>query len=106
MRDDVRLGDAAWVLDGPPVEPDCCGGTGYADYASVPCPNPQCPVPPQQQAGTWVSGTGHADALALIDDLLKCFVVYGSDPGWTAGVRLRRDRAEQFVARRAALGEP
>lgn len=20
----------------------CCGDTGYADYAAVPCPNPQC----------------------------------------------------------------
>lgn len=23
----------------------CCNGTGYADYAAVPCPNPKCPVP-------------------------------------------------------------
>lgn len=22
----------------------CCGGTGLADYAAVPCPNPDCPV--------------------------------------------------------------
>lgn len=23
---------------------DCCDGTGFADYAPVPCPNPECPV--------------------------------------------------------------
>lgn len=23
----------------------CCDGTGYADYAAVPCPDPKCPVP-------------------------------------------------------------
>lgn len=23
---------------------ECCDGTGYADYAAVPCPNPKCPV--------------------------------------------------------------
>lgn len=22
----------------------CCQGTGFADYAAVPCPNPQCPT--------------------------------------------------------------
>ena len=22
----------------------CCGGTGLADYAAVPCPDPECPV--------------------------------------------------------------
>lgn len=22
----------------------CCNGTGMADYASVPCPNPKCPA--------------------------------------------------------------
>lgn len=22
----------------------CCNGSGYADYAAVPCPNPSCPV--------------------------------------------------------------
>ena len=25
-------------------DPACCGGTGYADYAAVPCPDPKCPV--------------------------------------------------------------
>lgn len=24
----------------------CCDGTGLADYAAVPCPNPDCPGPP------------------------------------------------------------
>ena len=24
----------------------CCDGTGLADFAAVPCPNPDCPVPP------------------------------------------------------------
>jgi hypothetical protein len=23
---------------------DCCGGTGLADYAAMPCPNPLCPA--------------------------------------------------------------
>jgi hypothetical protein len=22
----------------------CCDGTGYADYAAVPCPKPHCPA--------------------------------------------------------------
>lgn len=22
----------------------CCDGTGFADYAAVPCPNPSCPT--------------------------------------------------------------
>lgn len=22
----------------------CCDGTGFADYAAVPCPDPRCPV--------------------------------------------------------------
>lgn len=22
----------------------CCGGSGFADYAAVPCPNPSCPT--------------------------------------------------------------
>lgn len=26
-------------------ESDCCDGTGMADYAAVPCPDPTCPVP-------------------------------------------------------------
>ncbi len=26
------------------VAPPCCGGTGVADYAAVPCPDPACPV--------------------------------------------------------------
>lgn len=25
-----------------PVRNPCCGDTGYADYAAVPCPNPTC----------------------------------------------------------------
>jgi len=24
--------------------PKCCAGTGFADYASVPCSSPKCPV--------------------------------------------------------------
>lgn len=27
-----------------PLLPTCCGGTGFADYAAVPCPDPTCPV--------------------------------------------------------------
>jgi hypothetical protein len=23
---------------------ECCEGTGFADYAAVPCPNPSCPT--------------------------------------------------------------
>jgi hypothetical protein len=30
----------------------CCDGTGFADYAAVPCPNPTCPVPTEQPAPT------------------------------------------------------
>lgn len=30
-------------------ESDCCNGTGYADYAAVPCPNPDCPVPIEEE---------------------------------------------------------
>lgn len=26
--------------------PACCGGSGFADYAAVPCPNPECTAPP------------------------------------------------------------
>jgi hypothetical protein len=26
------------------MESECCNGTGLADYAAVPCPNPRCPV--------------------------------------------------------------
>jgi hypothetical protein len=28
--------------DHTPVRNPCCGDTGYADYAAVPCPNPTC----------------------------------------------------------------
>lgn len=28
----------------PEVPSECCGGTGFADFAAVPCPNPACPV--------------------------------------------------------------
>lgn len=28
----------------PAVGASCCGGTGTADYAAVPCPNPHCPA--------------------------------------------------------------
>jgi len=28
-----------------PAVPACCAGTGMADYAAVPCPDPECPVP-------------------------------------------------------------
>lgn len=27
------------------VDTSCCNGTGFADYAAVPCPNPKCPTP-------------------------------------------------------------
>ena len=27
------------------VTAPCCGGTGYADYAAVPCPAADCPIP-------------------------------------------------------------
>jgi hypothetical protein len=41
---------AAWVeaIDRrpAPVTSTCCDGTGFADYAAVPCPDPKCPVPP------------------------------------------------------------
>lgn len=33
------------VLENEPVSSDCCDGTGFADYASIQCPNPDCPVP-------------------------------------------------------------
>lgn len=29
----------------PQTDGSCCNGTGFADYAAVPCPNPHCPVP-------------------------------------------------------------
>lgn len=29
----------------PQTDGSCCNGTGFADYAAVPCPNPRCPVP-------------------------------------------------------------
>lgn len=28
-----------------PVWSVCCGGTGYAGHAAIPCPAPYCPVP-------------------------------------------------------------
>lgn len=34
----------AWVsrhMAAPPRS--CCGGSGFADYAAVPCPDPECP---------------------------------------------------------------
>ena len=85
----------------------CCHGTGYADYAAVPCPDPACPVQ-APRTGTWVGSADqgtHDAALALIDDLLACFVVYahGDADQWTAGVSVRRDIAEAFELRRAAL---
>lgn len=83
-----------------------CGGTGFADYAAVPCPDPDCPVPVHEPAGTRTSGTDYADALALIDELLHCFVTPRTTERWTAGVRVRGDLADEFVARRAALGDP
>lgn len=36
---------AQWRVAKPP-RPSCCGGTGLADYAAVPCPAPDCPVRP------------------------------------------------------------
>lgn len=30
---------------GPQTDGSCCNGTGFADRAAVPCPNPHCPVP-------------------------------------------------------------
>jgi hypothetical protein len=31
--------------DVPPVPwTHCCQGTGFADFAAVPCPNPSCPT--------------------------------------------------------------
>lgn len=35
----VRFATGVWS--------DCCEGTGFADYAAVPCPNPQCPIVPK-----------------------------------------------------------
>lgn len=49
----------AWLLTTPlyraMVSAPCCNGSGLADYAAVPCPNPDCPVPapgsePEQSA--------------------------------------------------------
>lgn len=49
----------AWLLTTPlyraMVTAPCCNGSGLADYAAVPCPNPDCPVPapgsePEQSA--------------------------------------------------------
>jgi hypothetical protein len=28
----------------PAIASECCDGSGLADYAAVPCPNPKCPV--------------------------------------------------------------
>lgn len=46
-RDLVRAVDALPADDQPvgwrPAS-TCCNGTGLADYAAVPCPNPKCPV--------------------------------------------------------------
>lgn len=35
---------------------ECCDGTGFADYAAVPCPNPECPVwkSPQPDWCVWM----------------------------------------------------
>jgi hypothetical protein len=41
-----------WDAPKPVVTSDCCVGTGFADYAAVPCPNPKCPVPPMSGATT------------------------------------------------------
>lgn len=45
------LADAAYadiwhhLKEAAPAEvPKCCNGTGYADYAAVPCRDPKCPV--------------------------------------------------------------
>lgn len=46
-RDLVRAVDAL-PADEQPVgwrpTSTCCNGTGFADYAAVPCPDPKCPV--------------------------------------------------------------
>lgn len=41
--------------------PACCGGSGLADYAAVPCPDPQCPVDAPDRAAHRATNTldGH-----------------------------------------------
>lgn len=39
------FGDRYVILEQTaPAASDCCDGSGLADYAAVPCPNPACPV--------------------------------------------------------------
>lgn len=48
VRDELFVAHWGWPnLDTQPLDtpPACCDGTGLADYAAVPCPNPDCPVP-------------------------------------------------------------
>jgi hypothetical protein len=54
--------------DPPATDSSCCDGTGYADYAAVPCPNPRCPVPQPRPTD---SGATQAPAPGLIAPTTK-----------------------------------
>jgi hypothetical protein len=63
--DVLSLRHATWVRHNP-----CCNGTGYADFAAVPCPNPRCTAPPRgrrvpdestESGGTRINAENHAN---------------------------------------------
>ncbi len=40
-------------MTAPQTDGSCCNWSGVADYAAVPCPNPRCPAPTEQQILTY-----------------------------------------------------
>lgn len=53
--------DHASVMD------NCCGGSGYADYAAVPCPSNYCPVTlsPAKLRYQGIAGTGRVARVTM-----------------------------------------
>lgn len=67
------------------VDSACCDGTGYADYAAVRCPAPDCPVPEAQWRAEVPATPPVVDELAELRHALQHHIGLHSDQGVTDG---------------------
>lgn len=72
---DVPVAEPPAPAAEPPPSSSCCNGTGLADYAAVPCPNPSCPVPAPAAVGT----TPQTERASLIPEIERA--LFGTEDG-------------------------